>query len=72
MRCRSGGKNLFNFAGVFILSGYEKRRCDYGEEYASIRPGIGLSPRYYDAVLGKKGNRDIKRGTALGWNMINA
>ena len=37
----------------------------------SIRPGLGLSPKYYDAVLGKKVNRDIKRGTALDWTMLD-
>ena len=35
-----------------------------------IRPGLGLSPKYYDVVLGKKVNRDVKRGTGLGWGMI--
>ena len=37
----------------------------------SIRPGLGLSPKYYDLVLGKKVNRVISRGTALTWNMID-
>ena len=37
----------------------------------SIRPGMGLSPKYYDEILGKKVNRDIERGTALTWNMID-
>lgn len=37
----------------------------------SIRPGLGLSPKYYDVILGKKINRDVYRGTALTWNMIS-
>lgn len=36
----------------------------------SIRPGLGLKPKYYDIVLGKKITRDIKRGTGLQWDMI--
>ena len=36
----------------------------------SIRPGLGLSPQYYEIVMGKKVNCDIARGTALNWNMI--
>lgn len=36
----------------------------------SIRPGKGLSPKYYDDVLGKLVKQDIKKGTKLTWNMI--
>lgn len=36
----------------------------------SIRPGLGISPKYYDAVLGKKVKCDVKRGTALEWSMF--
>jgi len=32
----------------------------------SIRPGNGMSPKHLYYVLGKKANRDIKRGTPLG------
>jgi N-acetylneuraminate synthase len=28
----------------------------------SIRPGYGLAPKYYDEVIGKKVNKDIKPG----------
>jgi N-acetylneuraminate synthase len=30
-----------------------------------VRPGMGLPPKYYSLLLGKKVNRDIKKGTAL-------
>lgn len=36
----------------------------------SIRPGLGLPPKYYEIVLGKKVNRDVKRGTPLSWEII--
>ena len=35
-----------------------------------IRPGMGLSPKYYDIILGKKVNRDIARGTSVQWDLI--
>ncbi len=34
------------------------------------RTGHGLHPRYLDVVLGKKVNRDVKKGTPVGWEMI--
>lgn len=35
-----------------------------------IRPGLGLSPKYYDLLIGKKVNCDLKKGTAVHWDFI--
>lgn len=35
------------------------------ENVRSIRPGFGLSPRYFDVVVGRRAGTDIARGTAL-------
>jgi N-acetylneuraminate synthase len=37
----------------------------------SIRPGLGLSPKYQSIVLGKKICRDVKQGTALTWELLS-
>ncbi|MBO6244748.1 MAG: pseudaminic acid synthase, partial [Anaerovibrio sp.] len=36
----------------------------------SIRPGLGLAPKYYEMLLGKHVNRDIERGTPVDWSII--
>jgi pseudaminic acid synthase len=36
----------------------------------SIRPGLGLSPKYLTDVLGKKAVRDLEHGEPLAWDMI--
>ena len=36
----------------------------------SIRPGMGLLPKYYEELLGKKVNKDIKKGTPISWDLI--
>lgn len=36
----------------------------------SIRPGFGLPPKHYDLLLGKRVNRDVKRGTPMSWDLI--
>jgi len=36
----------------------------------SIRPGLGLKPKYYDEILGQKSRCDIARGTPLSWDML--
>lgn len=40
------------------------------ENIRAIRPGLGLPPKYYETVLGKRVNRDVKRGTPLSWEII--
>ena len=35
-----------------------------------VRPGLGLSPKYYNILLGRKVNRDVKKGTAVEWELI--
>ena len=35
-----------------------------------IRPGHGLSPKHYDALLGKKVRYDVKRGTPMSWALV--
>lgn len=35
-----------------------------------IRPGLGLSPKYYQDFLGRKTKFDITKGTPVKWNMI--
>lgn len=46
-----------------------------GDEFSarnvrSIRPGHGLPPRFMKEILGRKANKDIKRGTPLSWDVI--
>lgn len=40
------------------------------ENIRSIRPGFGLAPKHYDAVLGQRAKVALKRGTALSLDVI--
>lgn len=35
-----------------------------------VRPGMGLPPKYYDMLLGRRVNQDVKKGTPMGWELI--
>lgn len=37
------------------------------EHVRSVRPGFGLAPKHYDAILGRRVNRDANYGTAVSW-----
>jgi len=36
----------------------------------AIRPGLGLPPKFYEQMIGKKVKVDVKKGTALNWNLV--
>lgn len=36
-----------------------------------IRPGSGLAPRHYDALLGRKLGRDAPMGTPMSWELLD-
>lgn len=40
------------------------------ENVRAIRPGLGLPTKYLEQVLGKTAGRDVKRGTALTWELL--
>lgn len=42
------------------------------ENVRAIRPGLGLPTKYIEQVLGKAVKRDVKRGTALSWDLLDA
>jgi N-acetylneuraminate synthase len=35
-----------------------------------IRPGMGLPPKYFDAIVGKHLKVDVKRGTPTSWDIL--
>jgi N-acetylneuraminate synthase len=59
----------------FRRSLYVVRDMQAGEVFSkdnvrAIRPGRGLAPRHFEAVLGRKARHALSRGTALGWDVI--
>lgn len=63
-------KSLQFRRSLYIVEDMKKGDVITEKNMRSIRPGLGLSPKYYGVVLGKKVNRDVKWGTRLAWDMI--
>lgn len=40
------------------------------ENVRTIRPGLGLPPKYLTQVLGRRVKQDVRRGTALRWELM--
>ncbi|MBC7861125.1 MAG: pseudaminic acid synthase [Burkholderiaceae bacterium] len=35
-----------------------------------VRPGLGLPPKYYDLLLGRRVGRDVAKGTPMSWDLL--
>lgn len=35
-----------------------------------VRPGMGMPPKYYDMLLGRHVNQDVKKGTPMNWKLL--
>lgn len=62
--------NLTFRKSLFVVQDVKKGEHFTRENVRSIRPGHGLPPKLYRAVLGKRTARDIKRGTPLRKGLI--
>lgn len=55
---------------LFTVKDIKKGEVFSEANIKSIRPGYGLLPKHFNTIIGKKAGQDIKRGTPLGWNML--
>jgi len=56
---------------LFVVKNMKAEEIFTEENVRSIRPGYGLPPKYLKDILGRKAKKDIKRGTPLGWELID-
>lgn len=55
---------------LYVVKDVKKGEVFTPENVRAIRPGDGLSPGYYDTVMGMVAARDITRGTAFNWSLV--
>jgi N-acetylneuraminate synthase len=70
-----GGTKAEEKSRVFRRSLYISRDMKAGEvlsanNFRSLRPGFGLPPKYFEIMLGKRINRDVRAGTPLTLEII--
>lgn len=63
-------KSLIFRRSLYIVEDMKKGDVITEKNMRCIRPGLGLAPKYYGVLMGKKVNQDITRGTALHWSLI--
>jgi N-acetylneuraminate synthase len=56
---------------VYIAEDLKKGDTLTEKNMRIVRPGLGLPPKNYDFLIGRKVNKDIKKGTAVRWEDID-
>lgn len=56
---------------LYVIKDLKKGELITNENVKSIRPGYGLHPKYLNAIIGKKVNVELKKGTAFELSFIN-
>jgi len=60
---------------VFRRSLYVAQDIKSGSKFTSenlriVRPGLGLHPRYYEQLIGRRITRNVKKGEPVTWSMV--
>jgi N-acetylneuraminate synthase len=55
---------------LYIAEDMKKGQVLNKQNLRIVRPGLGLPPKYYEILLGRKVNQDVKKGTAVDWEII--
>lgn len=59
------------FRSLFVVKDMKAGGELTAENVRSIRPGNGISPKFYQQILGKKVKKDISWATPLTWDLID-
>jgi pseudaminic acid synthase len=62
-------KSLQYRRSLYVVRDLNKGDVLTRDNVSAIRPGLGLPPKYIELVLGRRVKRDVKRGTAIDWEM---
>lgn len=63
-------KSMVFRRSLYVVQDMKKGDVLTKDNVRSIRPGLGLAPKYYEMVLGRKVKCDVLRGTALSWEIV--
>jgi len=63
------GSSVFR-RSLYIAEDMKKGEIMNKKNLRIVRPGMGLSPKYYETLIGRKVNRNLKKGTAVSWDIL--
>ncbi|KQL48732.1 pseudaminic acid synthase [Brevibacillus choshinensis] len=63
-------KSLQYRRSLYIVQDLREGDMITEETVKAIRPGLGLPPKFYETLLGKRVNRHVKKGTPASWDLF--
>ena len=63
-------KSLLYKRSLYAIKDIAKEELFTKENIKVIRPGLGMEPKYYELVIGRRATENIKAGTPLTWEII--
>ena len=63
------GSTVFR-RSIYISENMKKGDVLTEKNLRIVRPWLGLDPKYYEIILGRKVTSNVKKGTALSWEII--
>jgi pseudaminic acid synthase len=63
-------KSLQFRRSLYVTEDMKAGDCLTADNLRTIRPGLGLPPKYLPLLLGKRVNQPISKGTPFAWSMI--
>lgn len=67
----AGQKNRHFMRSLYVIKDMKKGEIFTSENIGSFRPNLGISPKYYNEILGRKAVKDIKANTPLKKDLID-
>jgi pseudaminic acid synthase len=63
-------KSLVFRRSIYIAADLKAGEVLTLENLRCVRPGMGLPPKYYEMLLGRRVNQDVKKGTPMRWELV--
>ncbi|MFA6901895.1 MAG: pseudaminic acid synthase [Gallionellaceae bacterium] len=63
-------KSLVFRRSLYIVEDMQAGEVLTAKNLRAIRPGYGLPPKYLSALMGRRLNCDVKKGTAMAWELV--
>lgn len=64
-------KSLMFRRSIYITQNLKAGDVLTTDNLRCIRPGLGLPPKFYEALLGRRISKDAKKGTPMAWDLFD-
>lgn len=63
-------QSMLHRRSLYFINNIDKDQTIQANDIKRIRPGMGLPPKHYFEIIGKKVNKPVERGTPVSWDLL--